>query len=178
MPSLRKERETAVAALTEDLKGSVGLVVAGYVGVKTPELNDLRDKLRPINSRCVVVKNTLAKLAMKGAGIDAGLDSFFDGQSTLVLQKGDTAATMKILVDFEKAHANFKIRAGRMEGKVVSLAEIRAVASLPPRPILLATMLCRMQGPLQGFHTVLSSPMRYLLNALDQVAKKKEAVAA
>ena len=101
MPSLRKDREESVAALTNELKEIDGLVVAGYVGVKTPELNELRDKLRPLKCRCAVVKNTLAKLALKGAGIEGGLDGFFDGQSALVLQKGDMIASMKILVDFE-----------------------------------------------------------------------------
>ena len=175
MPSLRKEREESVAALTGELKTAQGLVVAGFVGVKTPELNELRDKLRPLKSRCAVVKNTLARLALKKAGIDGGLDPFFDGPSALVLQKGDTVVSLKVLVDFEKAHANFKIRASRMEGRVIAPAEIKTLAALPPRPVLLATLLTRLQGPLQGLHSVLSASLRDLASALDQVAKNKKA---
>jgi large subunit ribosomal protein L10 len=175
MPSLRKEREASVATLTEDLKNIEGLVVAGYVGVKTPELNELRDKLRPIKSRCTIVKNTLVRLALKGAGIDGGFSDFFDGQSALVLQKENALASLKVLVDFEKAHANFKIRAGHMNGKVMKPAEIKAMASLPTKPVLMSIMLSRMQGPLQGFHSVLTGPLRYLVSGLSQVAKKKEA---
>ena len=62
-----------------------------------------------------------------------------------------------------------------MDGRVVPLAEIKAVAALPPRPVLLAMLLFRMQGHLQGLHSVLTGPLRYLVTALDQVAKKKEA---
>lgn len=178
MPSLRKDREENVATLSGELKDVNGLVVAGYVGVKTPELNELRDKLRPVNGRCAVVKNTLAKLALKNAGIDSGLDNFFEGQSALVLQKGDAVAGMKVLVDFERAHSNFKIRAGRMEGRVFGPAEIKVVAALPPRPVLLSILLSRMQSPLQGFHSVLTGPLRYLITALNETAKKKEAAGA
>ena len=60
MPSLRKEREESVQTLTQDFDGLEGLVVAGYVGVKTPELNELRGKLRPIKAKCQIVKNRLA----------------------------------------------------------------------------------------------------------------------
>lgn len=174
MPSLRKEREEAVATLTGELKDIQLLVVAGYVGVKTPELNELRDKLRPIKGRCSVVKNSLAKIALKTAGINGGFSDFFDGQSALVIQKGDAAASLKVLVDFEKAHANFKIRAGHMDGKVMKAAEIKAVAALPPRPILLSMLLGRLQGHLQGLHGVMSAHLGQLARALDQVAKKKE----
>jgi large subunit ribosomal protein L10 len=70
MPSLRKDRESAVHTLTKDFEGIEGLVVAGYVGVKTPELNELRGKLRPLKAKCQIVKNRLAKIALKNKGID------------------------------------------------------------------------------------------------------------
>jgi large subunit ribosomal protein L10 len=178
MPSLRKEREDVVADLTKDLESVGGLVVAGYVGVKTPELNELRDKLRPLNSRCTVVKNTLAKIALKNAGVNGGFSDHFDGQSALVIQKGDALASLKVLVDFEKAHANFKIRAGHMEGRTLSVAEVKAMAALPTKKVLLSMLLSRLQGPLQGFHSVLTGPVRYLASALDQAAKKKAAAGA
>ena len=175
MPSLRKEREEAVAALTGELKDIECLVVAGYVGVKTPELNELRDKLRPVKSRCSVVKNSLAKIALKGAGINGGFSDFFDGQSALVIQKGDALASLKVLVDFEKAHANFKIRAGHMAGRVMKPAEIKVMAGLPSKPVLLSVLLSRLQGPLQGLHHAMSAHLQQLAVAFDQVAKKKEA---
>ena len=179
MPSLKNERQDAVATLTKDLgEGLQGLVVAGYVGVKTPELNELRSKLRPMKARCTVVKNTLARIALKNAGIADGLSDFFDGQSALVIQKGDPLASLKVLVDFEKAHANIKIRAGLMNGKTMKPAEIKAVAALPAKPVLLAILLGRLQGPLQSFHSVLNGPLGYLVRGLDLVAKKKEAAVA
>ena len=174
MPSLRKEREESVQTLTQDFDGLEGLVVAGYVGVKTPELNELRGKLRPIKAKCQIVKNRLAKIALKNKGIDGAFSDFFTGQSALVIQKGDAIAGLKVLVEFEKAHENWKIRAGFINGKVIKPAEIKAMASLPSRNVLLAQLLGRLQGPLQGFHGVLNAHLQNLAGALDQIAKQKE----
>ena len=176
MPSLRKEREEAVATLSRELKEDLqGLVVAGYANVKTPELNELRGKLRPLRARCSVVKNSLAKLALKNAGVNGSFGDFFQGPSALVIQKGDPLVSLKALVDFERAHVNFKIRAGHMNGRVMNVAEIKAIASLPSKTVLLAQLLGRLQGPLYGFRGVLEAHLRYLINALEQASKKKEA---
>jgi len=173
MPSTRKEREESVATLTKDLEDVQGLVVAAYASVKTPELNELRAKLRPLNSECRIVKNTLTKIALKNRGIN-GFDDFFAGQSALVIQKGDAVASTKVLVEFAKAHENLKIKAGYMDGKVFQSAELKALAALPPKKVLVAQFLGSLQSPLYGLQSVITAPLRYLANALDQVAKQKE----
>lgn len=178
MPSLRKDREATVDLLTKDFEGVQGLVVAGYVGVKTPELNELRAKLRPSQSKCQIVKNRLAKLALKNRGIDDSYGEFFKGQSALVIQRGDTVAGLKVLVDFEKAHENFKIRAGFVDGKVMKPADIKAMASLPSRQTLIAQLAANLQGPVQRLHTVMSAAMRNLAVVLEQTAKHKEKAGA
>jgi large subunit ribosomal protein L10 len=174
MPSVRAQREADVARLTEELDGLRGLVVAGYAGVKTPELNDLRGKLRPLQGRCRVIKNTLAKIAFKNRGIN-GLEAFLDGPSAVVITKGDAMAGFKAVVDFVKAHRNIKIRGGFVDGRVVQSAEIKTMASLPTKPVLLALALQRLQGHLYGLRHVMEAPVRYLINALDQAAQKKAA---
>jgi large subunit ribosomal protein L10 len=173
MPSTRKQREETVATLTKDFEDIQGLVVAEYVGVKTPELNELRAKLRPLKSECRIVKNTLTKIALKNRGID-GFGDFFEGQSALVIQKGDAIATTKVLVEFTKAHENLKLRAGYMDGKIFQQADLKALAALPSKPVLLAQLLGTLQAPLYNLQGALTGSMRYLANALDQVAKKKE----
>ena len=174
MPSLKKDRIATVNTLTQDIEGIEGLVVAGYVGVKTPELNELRAKLRPFKAKCQIVKNRLAKIALKNRGIDDAFGKMFTGQSALVIQRGDAIGSLKVLVDFEKAHGNYKIRGGVMNGRVMHPAEIKAVASLPPRNILLALLLGRLQGPMTQFAGALTADLRNLASLLDQVAKKKE----
>lgn len=174
MPSLRKDREAAVDTLTKEFDGLQGLVVAGYVGVKTQELNELRGKLRPHKARCQIVKNRLAKIALKNKGIDIGFSDFFKGQSALIIQKGDAIAGLKVLVEFEKTHANMKIRAGVIDGKVFKVADLKAVAGLPSRNVLLSQLLARLQGPLTQFAGAITADLRNLASLLDQVAKRKE----
>ncbi|MGQ0645352.1 MAG: 50S ribosomal protein L10 [Elusimicrobiota bacterium] len=174
MPSTRKQREETVATLSRDFENIEGLVVAEYAGVKTPELNELRAKLKPVKGECRIVKNTLTKIALKNRGMDA-FGEFFAGPSALVIQKGDALASTKVLVDFIKGHANLKLRAGYMHGRVLNPADLKALAALPSKPVLLGQFLARLQGPLYGLQGALTAPMRYLASALDQVAKKKEA---
>ncbi len=174
MPSLRKDREVAVDTLTKEFDGLQGLVVAGYVGVKTQELNELRGKLRPHKARCQIVKNRLAKIALKNKGIDLGFSEFFKGQSALIIQKGDAIAGLKVLVDFEKTHANMKIRAGVIDGKVFNVSELKAVAGLPSRTVLLSQLLARLQGPLTQFAGAITADLRNLASLFDQIAKQKE----
>lgn len=174
MPSLRKERVAAVDTLTKDFDGLQGLVVAGYVGVKTQELNELRGKLRPLQARCQIVKNRLAKIALKNKGIDVGFGDYFKGQSALIIQKGDAVAGLKVLVEFEKGHANMKIRAGYIDGKVIKPGDLKAMASLPPRKVLLSQFAAQLNSPLTKFAGVLQADLRNLASLLDQIAKKKE----
>jgi large subunit ribosomal protein L10 len=173
MPSTRKQREETVAQLSKDLENVQGLVVAEYKGVKTPELNELRGRLRPLKSTCRVVKNTLAKRALKNSGI-AGIDPFFDGQSALIIQKGDAMASFKVVVEFERGHENYKIRAGYMNGQVLKPAELKVLAALPPKNVLIARFLWGLQSPVTRFAGVLSAPLRYLVCAFDQVAKQNQ----
>jgi large subunit ribosomal protein L10 len=153
------------------------LVVAEYVGVKTPELNELRSKLRPVQGKCQIVKNRLAKIALKNRGIDDAFAEFFKGQSALVIQKGDAIAGLKVVVDFEKAHSNWKIRAGYLDGKVLKSAEVKAVASLPGRQTLLGMLAAGLNSPIQKLHGVMNAHLRNLVGVLDQVGKKKETAA-
>ncbi|MBL8023978.1 MAG: 50S ribosomal protein L10 [Elusimicrobia bacterium] len=174
MPSLRKDREAAVDTLTKEFEGLQGLVVADYVGVKTQELNELRGKLKPLNARCQIVKNRLAKIALKNKGIDGEFGDFFKGQSALIIHKGDAFAGLKVIVDFEKSHANMKVRAGYIDGKIIKSADLKVVASLPPRSILLSQLLARLQGPVTQLAGVLTADLRNLASVLEQVAKKIE----
>jgi ribosomal protein L10 len=79
MPSLRKDREAAVDTLTKEFDGLQGLVVAGYVGVKTQELNELRGKLRPAQSAMPDREKSVGENCVKNKGIDAGFGDFFKG---------------------------------------------------------------------------------------------------
>lgn len=176
MASTRHQREENVLDLTRDLQELTGVVVAGYAGTKTQELNDLRAKLRPAKGQCRVVKNTLAQRALDSRGLK-GLADFFEGPSALVVQHGDAVASLKILMDFEKTHQTFKIRGGQVEGQIFRSAQLKVLASLPGKRELIAQVASRLNSPIQGLHTVLRAPLGQLAAALSEVARKKSAVA-
>ncbi|HRY29482.1 MAG TPA: 50S ribosomal protein L10 [Elusimicrobiota bacterium] len=176
MPSVRKEREASVALLTKAFEDVQGLVVSEYTGMKTPELNELRSKLRPLKGECRIVKNTLVQIALKNSGIEK-FGEYFTGPSALVIQRGDAVTSLKVVIDFSKQHENLKVRAGYLNGQILSAAELKAVAALPPRIVLLSQLAGGLQGPLSRFHGVLSASLRNLATALDQVSKKKAAAA-
>jgi large subunit ribosomal protein L10 len=123
-----------------------------------------------------VVKNTLAKLAVKETDL-AGLAAYLEGPTAVALSRTDPVAASKAVTAWAKGRQTFVIKGGIVEGRVVGPAEIADLAALPPREVLLARMAGAFQAPLQGLLQVLSAPLRGLANVLDQVRKQKEGAA-
>ncbi len=175
MPSQIKE--TFVKDLTEELKKSEHLLVTEYQGLTTPELNELRAQLAKVGSKYKIVKNRLAKIAFKSVGW-AGLDGEMKGPSGLAFQGKDPAGLAKIVSAFSKDHKNLKIKGGVLFNQTASLQTILDVAGLPSREVLIATLLSRLNSPLQTLAATLNEPLRSLASALSAVAKKKETAPA
>ncbi len=166
-----EDKKKIIAEFEEQARGSTGLLVTEYKGLKTVEFNELRQKLRPLRSEYRVVKNSLTRIALKNAGLDALADAL-QGPAAVVIERGDPVATIKTLYEFSKTHENLKVKAGYFEGKVLSGQELKAIAALPSREVLLATLLGTLQAPLIHLVGVLQAPVRDLACVLDAVAKK------
>lgn len=171
MPNLKNQQ--AVKILTEKFKSMKGMILTEYHGLTVEEISELRSKLRPLNSEYAVVKNTLSKIALKEAGIEAGDN--FAGPTALVIENDDIASPAKAVVDFAKNHANLKVKAGFMEGKFVSSAVVEQLSSLPSKDVLIAKMLGSMNSPITGFVNVLAANIRGLVTVLDAIGKKQSA---
>jgi len=169
MPTEQKTQ--AVKDLEKDAREAAGLILTSFKALKTVEFNEMRAKLRPSKSEYRVVKNSLTKIALKNAGMGALADKL-EGPTAIVLERGDAIAAMKIVFDFAKTHENLKIKGGFFDGKVVSDKELKAIASLPSRNVLLAQLLGTLQAPMVNLVSVLQAPMRDLVGVLDQIAKK------
>jgi len=165
------EKKQTVDALTKEAKESTGLVVTAFKGLKTTEINEFRLKLRPLKGTYKVVKNSLTRIALKNAGMDALADAL-KGPSAIVIEKGDPVATIKAVFDFAKTHENMKVNAGYLDGKVLSDKELKAISTLPSREVLIAQLLGTLQAPLVNLVSVLQAPIRDLVGVLDQIAKK------
>jgi len=156
----RAQKEQLVAELTTAFSESNAIVVCDYKGTKCQELEVLRNNAREVGANVRVVKNTLAMIALKNAGIE-GLEL---KDTNLLVWGEDQIATCKVA---DKAATEFKntfaLKAGALEGKAVDLATIEAMAKLPSRDELLGMLLNVWQAPIRNF-TI----------GLDALRKKRE----
>lgn len=166
-----QDKKQAVEQFEKEVREAKGLIVTSFKGLKTVEFNELRQKIRPLKSEYRVVKNSLTRIALKNAGF-AGLADALKGSTAVVIEREDPISTIKAVFDFAKTHDNVKVQMGSLEGQVLSAQQMKAIASLPPKPVLLAQLLGTLQAPLVNLVSVLQAPIRDLVGVLDQIAKK------
>ena len=160
MPNAKvlSEKQAVVAALTEQLKGASSGVLVDYKGITVAEDTALRVELRQIEVQYSVVKNTLARFALNNVGLE-GLDEVLNGTTSLATSAGDPIAPMRVINKYAKqlGDGKFTIKGGFMDGKVLSLEEITALAELPSKDVLLAQTLGMMLAPITSLAIVLKA---------------------
>jgi len=174
----KKKNIETVKALEEKFKNTPNLMLTTYRGLSTPELNTLREKLAPLNSEYSVVKNTLTSIALKNIGLEE-FAKYFTGPTALAFQKGDPAALSKTLVEFAKTNEKLKIVAGYLDGKILTDKQIKILATLPSREVLITKIAILLNSPLQKLAVVLNAPLQKLAGVLKalEIAKAKESPA-
>lgn len=170
----RNEKQVLVQELVEQLGQAKGAVLTDYKGINVNKLTDLRRQLRKEGVEFKVVKNTLAKRAANELGIEE-LNPYLEGPTAIAFSLEDPVAPAKAISNFIKANKMLEIKAGLVEGKVISLAGVQALADLPSREMLIAQVVGAMAAPLSGFVNVLQGPIRKLGYALEAIRKQKEA---
>lgn len=173
MLSTLESKKQEVAQLKENFKNIKSAVITDYRGLNVTELTELRARLREAGVEYKVTKNTLLKIAAKEAGIE-GLDEFFKGPTAVAYGLEDAVAPAQIISKFAKDHDNLEIKAGILDGEVIGLDEIKALADLPPREILLTQLAGVFQAPIVGLVNVLQGPIRKMGYALEEIRKVKE----
>jgi large subunit ribosomal protein L10 len=124
-----------------------------------------------------VLKNTLSRIALKNAGLESFAENF-NGPTALAIENGDPVAAAKVLIEFSKEHAKLKLKAGMLGDKVLSIQEIKSLASLPSKEVLIGRLLGTLNAPMTNTVNVLSATTRSLVYALDAIRKQKEQQAA
>lgn len=151
MPNAKvlSEKKAVVAALEETLKSATSGVLINYEGITVAEDTELRNELRKAGVEYAVVKNTMVRRALDDTGLGE-LDDVLHGTTSLAISKGDPIAPMSIVNKFAKKinGDRFVIKAGFMEGKVLPLEDVLALAELPSKDTLLAQLLGMMLTPL------------------------------
>ena len=157
MPNAKvlSEKQAIVASLTEKLQNASAGVLVDYKGITVAEDTALRAELRKNNVEYAVVKNTLLRFAAKNCGMDE-LDGVLNGTTSLAICNDDPVAPARVINDFaKKCNGHFEIKGGFMDGKVMDLNEVMALAEIPPLPILRAQVLGTMLAPISGLACVL-----------------------
>ena len=157
MPNAKvlSEKQAVVADLTNKLQNAAAGVLVDYKGITVAEDTALRAELRKNNVEYAVVKNTLLRFAVNNCGMNE-LDGLLNGTTSLAICQDDPVAPARVINDFaKKIDGRFEIKGGFMDGKVMPLDEVLALASIPPLPVLQAQVLGTMLAPISGLACVL-----------------------
>jgi large subunit ribosomal protein L10 len=173
----KEKKQELVAQYTDLLSRSQAVILTDYRGLTATEIGGLRNKLREVDSKYQVIKNTLFHLVLQNAGQSVP-EELLEGPVAISFCLGEVPSPAKILVDFAKDSKVFTIKGGLLSGKAIGVENIQALASLPSREVLLAQVLAGMQSPISGLVTVLSGPIRGLLNVLNARSEQLEGSSA
>lgn len=152
MPSavVLEKKKQQVADLSERIKNSVAGVIVDYKGINVADDTTLRKDLREAGVEYTVVKNTILKRAAEDAGLE-GIDSVLEGTTAIATSAEDYVAAARILQKFADSHNAFNVKSGYLDGEIIDLAKIQALAKLPSREVLLATVCSVFNAPIAAF---------------------------
>ena len=156
MAVTKARKQEQVAKLSAELKNVSNAVVATYTKMTVAQDYELRKALRGAGAKYQVVKNTLAELAGKGTKIEEGLKNL-SGVTSIAYTTGDPVAMAKALTKYAKDAPEFTFKVGVVEGRVISIKEIQALASMPSKDELMAKLLFLNNAPAQRLVTVLNA---------------------
>lgn len=169
----RSEKAAEIESLKTRFTKSQLTILTEYKGLSVASMTALRGKLREKQSLLKVVKNRLAKIAVKDTPADT-LSQHFVGTIAVATCEGDPAGPAKVLTEFAKDNELFKIKAGFLSGKALDLNAIKALANLPSKEQLIAKLMGSMQAPASNLVSVLSQVPRQLVTVLSAVKDQKQ----
>jgi len=168
----KADKVGTVEALRESIAAQKGAVIAENLGLTVAEVTRLRKVLREADVEFRVVKNTLIRLASRDTGFEK-LSDVFIGPTAVGFARNDPVALAKAMKEFAAGNPKFRLKAGYLDGKVLSAKEIEALADLPSREVLLAQLVGALASPLRRLAGAMSDPTRKMVYALHSIHEKK-----
>lgn len=169
----RAEKAAAVSEFSKGIGKATNAFLIDFKGITVPQVTELRKQVREAGSDYIVVKNTLALIAVKDSPLTQ-LKQHFSGMTAVAYNATDAVALAKALTKFAKDVPAVQFKGVLVNGLAVPTTEIQNIANLPTREELVSKLLYLLQSPVRGLVTVLSANIRNLAVVLDQIAKQKE----
>ncbi|WP_282926599.1 50S ribosomal protein L10 [Helcococcus kunzii] len=166
-------KQQVVSEIKDAIQNSKSVSIVEYRGLTVSEISDLRNKYRAEGVSYKVYKNTMVKIALEELGYD-GFEEYLSGPNGFVFSNEDMVAGPRVTANFAKENEKLVIKAGLLDGKVLNPDEVKALAKLPSREVLVAQVLGTLNAPIAGLANVLQGTIRKVVYALNAVKEKKE----
>jgi large subunit ribosomal protein L10 len=171
LPVSKQKKQETIEELKEMLGRSHVVVLSEYRGLTAAQMSHLRNKLRPMNSKMLVAKNTLVLKSLEELGLPQPQD-LLQGPTALGMVFGDMGQPVRAILDFARENEFFKVKGGMMGARLISPKEVQILPQLPTTEVLRAQALGGVVSPIAGFVGVLDGALRGLLYALDAHAEQ------
>ena len=165
-------KEVTAKRIKDSIRESGNFFVINYSKLSSPDLSSLRQSLTGANAKFFVVKNSVARRALKDSGLEP-LIAYIDGPCGMVFMKDDPVNVSKVLYNFAKTHEPLKLKGGIVEERVMQDKDIEALSKLPSKEILRAQVVIALKSPISGIVMVLSGTLKKFVCCLEQIKNKK-----
>lgn len=170
----REKKQAIVAEVSEKVGKAKAMVFTNFQGLTHKQLEDFKKEIKKADAEFAATKNTLLKRALGDEAIAGNEDKFQQPTGTLFMY-GDVVTPLKVLTKMMKDLEKPSIKFGLLEGKAMTEAEVKKLATLPSRETLIAQMLGMMNAPITGLHRALSWNLQKFVMTLAAIEKKKAA---
>ena len=173
MPLTRRQKEQLLEGYREGLAKAPHVFLVDYKGVTVTEVSELRNKVREVGGRYEVVKNRLVLRAIEGEALEE-LGEQFQGPTAVAFSGDDPVGLAKAVTEFAKDVPTIELKGGLVEGQSVAAEDVKEIAQLPSREVLLSKLVFLLQSPISSFVRTLAALPREFVVVLEQVRQKKE----
>ncbi len=167
----RAQKEEMVASIRSDLENAKSVILASHMGIDVNTVNELRAEFRANNVKYRVVKNTLAKLAIRDTDLEAIAD-MFTGPTAIAFSEEDAVSPAKVIKDFAKEYDEFEVRGGFLDGSALDADGVKRLADMPTKDEMRATLLRLFQSVPTKFVRLLNAPSNEFVRLL--AARKRD----